>query len=138
MVNRVCVAVLTLLLLSGCTIVDSSSIIVGNTRQQTTVENVLLYRKAPKSYEEISIISASAGHDFKSDGELVDEALLRLKSEASKVGANGILLTEIRERSGTVTTFSVVSTNANSNGFGVINSGDRYTRVKGLAIFVLE
>ncbi|MGR5076054.1 hypothetical protein [Photobacterium swingsii] len=138
MVNRVCVAVLTLLLLSGCTIVDSSSIIIGNTRQQTTVENVLLYRKAPKSYEEIAIISASAGHDFKSDGELVDEALLRLKSEASKVGANGILLTEIRERSGTVTTFSMVSTNANSNGFGVISSGDRDTRVKGLAIFVLE
>ncbi|WP_150114032.1 hypothetical protein [Vibrio sinaloensis] len=82
------------------------------------------------------MVSASAGHDFKGDGELVDEALSRLKLEASKVGANGILLTEIRERSGTVTTYSVINLNANSSSLGFASSGDRHTRVKGLAIFV--
>ncbi|WP_141677297.1 MULTISPECIES: hypothetical protein [Aliivibrio] len=136
-INKIQGVVLSLvLLLSGCTIVDSSSIVIGNTRQQTNIDDIRLYRTAPTSYEEIAMISASAGHDFKSDGALVNEAMEQLKKEAAKVGANAVLLTEIRERSGTVTMYRNISSNADSNNFGVATSGDRYTRVKGIAIFV--
>lgn len=139
MIRKIHVVALSLmLLLPGCSIVDGSSIVIGDARQPTNIEDIRLYRTAPENYEEIAIVSASAGHDFKSDGELVNEALNRLKREASKVGANGVLLTEIIERNGSVTTYSTVSANANSNSFGVISSGDRYTRIKGLAILVTK
>ena len=54
--------------------------------------SVKLYTTLPEKYETIAIISASAGHDFVTDQTLTDAAIGRLKAEAAKVGANGILL----------------------------------------------
>ena len=60
----------------------------GIKRSPMSVDEVRIYRVAPESYEEIAIVSASAGHDFKSNSALIDSAIQRLKEEAAKVGAN--------------------------------------------------
>ncbi len=139
------VLLLILIAVSGCTIVDGSTIITGTTRKEISIEQVRIYRVAPKNYEEIAMISASAGHDFKSNSALIESAVLRLKQEAAKVGANGVLLSRINERDAPSTTTSFGNANVyGNNGSSVqatansisINRGDAYTRMQGLAIFV--
>ena len=134
-----------ILTVSGCTIVDGSAIIIGEKRSAIPVGQVKLYRVAPEKYEEIAMVSASAGHDFKSNSALIESTILRLKQEAAKVGANGVLLSEIDERDAPDSTVNIGSAQANSsNGSSVyatsnsvsINRGDSYTRMRGLAIFV--
>lgn len=133
--------------ITGCTIVDGSSIVTGTKRASISVEQVQIYRVAPKQYEEVAIISASAGHDFKSNSALIESTILRLKQEAAKLGANGVLLSEINERDVPKSTMNIGSVQANhSNGASIyvstntlnVNRGDSYTRISGLAIFVKE
>ena len=138
-------SILILLILSGCTIVDGSAIVTGEQRASIPVEQVKIYRVAPDKYEEIAIVSASAGHDFQSNSALVESTITRLKQEAAKVGANGVLLSEIDERDSPKTVLNVGSVSTNSsNGTSVygnsnsvsVDRGDSYTRMRGLAIFV--
>lgn len=133
------------LFLFGCTITDGSSVVTGEARASISADKVRIYRVAPEAYEEIAMISASAGHDFKKDSSLMNSAIQRLKEEAAKVGANGVLLSGINERDAPTTTVSVGSGQVYNNsgdsvyatGSGTsVNRGDAYTRVKGLAIFV--
>ena len=100
----------------------------------------------PPEYEEIAMISASAGHDFRSNEGLINSAIERLKKEAAKVGANGVLLAGINERDSAQISTSYVNANANVNGnFATasgnaitVDRGDTYTRIRGLAIYVPE
>ena len=89
------IVVLAIMFTAGCTIMDGNAIVIGNTRAATSPEEVRLYRSAPDNFEEIAIVSASAGHDFQKSSSLVNSAIDRLKKEAAKVGANGVILTEI-------------------------------------------
>jgi hypothetical protein len=134
-----------LLIISGCTIVDGSAILTGEKRAAIPVEKVRIYRVAPSEYEEVAIVSASAGHDFKSNSALIESTILRLKQEAAKLGANGVLLSEIDERDAPKSTINIGSAQVNSsNGssaYGTsnnvsVNRGDSYTRMHGIAIFV--
>jgi len=59
-------AALIIMILVACTIVDGGSIVTGIKRGPISVDEVRIYRVAPDTYEEIAIVSASAGHDFKS------------------------------------------------------------------------
>lgn len=137
--------VLFIITLSACTIVDGGAIVTGKTRPPISSDNVQIYSKEPKNYEEVAILSASAGHDFKSNSALTASTVERLKTEAAKLGANGVLLTTIDERDAVQTTSSFGALNAHANNgrhlyatgnsFGV-NRGDTYTRMKGLAIYV--
>jgi hypothetical protein len=138
-------SVLIFSILVGCTIMDGGSIVTGIKRSPISVDEVRIYRVAPESYEEIAIVSASAGHDFKSNSALIDSVIQRLKAEAAKVGANGVLLSEIDERDAPSTTTSYGSARASGNyGSSVyasgnsvsVNRGDTYTRMRGLAIHV--
>ena len=130
--------------ISGCTIMGGNSIVTGVTRNPISVEAVRLYRNAPENYEEIAMVSASAGHDFKKSSSLMNSAILRLKQEAAKLGANGVLLSTIDERDAPSVTTSIGTATATGNGSSVyatgtgtsINRGDSYTRVSGLAIYV--
>ena len=93
------------IVLAGCTIVDSSSIPVGKRLPPTSPSQVQLYNSSPSRYDEIAIVSAKAGHDFKSDQSVMPSAIQRLKAEAAAMGANGILLQNVHTRSEpTVTT----------------------------------
>lgn len=138
-------SLLAVLVLAGCTITDSSSIVTGIQRDPISPDQVRIYRTAPESYEEIAMVSASAGHDFKSDSALLETAVQKLKEEAAKLGANGVLLGNINERDAVKTTTGYGNARAyGSDGSSVyasgnstyVDRGDAYTRIKGLAIFV--
>ncbi|MGH7604125.1 MAG: hypothetical protein ACRENK_09035 [Gemmatimonadaceae bacterium] len=138
------VAALIVSIMTGCTIIDGDSIVTGSTRTPISAEEVRLYRTAPEHFEEVAIVSASAGHDFKKASSLMNSAIQRLKEEAAKLGANGVLLSSIDERDAPSVTTSYGSATAVGNGSSVyatgnntsVNRGDSYTHVKGLAIYV--
>ncbi|MBV1888964.1 MAG: DUF4156 domain-containing protein [Proteobacteria bacterium] len=138
-----CLAVCTI---AGCTIMDGNAIVIGNTRSSLSPEQVRLYRTAPDNFEEIAIVSASAGHDFQKSSSLMNSAIERIKQEAAKVGANGVILTEIKERdTAKVTTSYGYATAAGAGGSATatgtatsVNRGDAYTRLKGIAIYVTQ
>jgi hypothetical protein len=136
------------LALVGCTIVDGSGVLTGIKRSPITAEKVRLYRAPPAKFEEIGIVFASAGHDFRSNSGIMQTAVDRLKEEAAKLGANGVLLTELKERDaartvvglGTSSTTgvagsTVISTHSTGTLVG-IDRGDAHTRLRGIAIHV--
>ncbi len=135
---------LFIFLVMGCTIMDGYSIITGNTRTPTSPTEVRLYRTAPDNFEEIAIVTASAGHDFQKSSSLMNSAIQRIKEEAAKVGANGVILIEIKERDApkVITTYghavvSGTSGSAYASGNTIsVNRGDAYTRLKGVAVYV--
>jgi hypothetical protein len=135
-----------LFVVTGCTIMDGNAIVTGNTRTPTSPDEVRLYRTAPDSFEEIAIVSASAGHDFQKSSSLMNAAIERLKEEAAKVGANGIILTEINERDAPSVTISYGSSTATGTGGSAyatgsgtsVNRGDAYTRLNGVAVYISE
>lgn len=138
-------SILLFVLATGCTIVDGSSIVTGEKRASIPIEQVQIYRIAPEKYEEVALVSASAGHDFKSNSALLESTILRLKQEAAQLGANGIILSQVKERDTPKTTINLGSAQAtNSTGSSTyvnsnivsVDRGDSYTRINGLAIFV--
>jgi hypothetical protein len=147
---------ISMFFLPGCTIMDGNAIVTGERRSPISPDQVRLYRAVPERYEEIALVNSSAGHDFRSNSGLVNSAIERLKKEAARVGANGVVIGDLKERdapitsmgfgsssgnvSGTITgpngwsTFNATG-NSTSRSFGIIR-GDTYTRIQGLAIYV--
>jgi uncharacterized protein YbjQ (UPF0145 family) len=129
---------------AGCTIMDGNAIVTGITRSPISPEAVRLYRTAPDNFEEIAMVSASAGHDFKKDSSLINSAIQRLKEEAAKVGANGVILTKIdgRDAATVITSYgSATATGTGGSAYATgnavsVNRGDTYTRLNGLAVHV--
>src|SRR5579872_5082282 len=76
--------------LSGCA---ASHVLVGTPRPPTTPDQVKLYLRPPAKFEQIALLDASSRGSltFTSQGK-TDKAIERLKKEAAKLGANGILL----------------------------------------------
>jgi len=138
-------AFLLVAIVSGCAITDSHIMVTGDTKPALTSGEVRIYTTAPQEYEELGWVSASAGHDFMKNSELLEISLSELKAKAASVGANGVLITEISERDAVeassgfanaiVTGSDGSSASAWGNGVSV-DWGDTYTRVKGIAIFV--
>lgn len=87
------------LTLIGCA--TGSSILVGNARPPNAPENVKFYVEAPESYEVIGIVEASSEVEFSSQAAQ-NRAIERLKIEAAKIGANGVLLENSGEKSSTI------------------------------------
>lgn len=136
-----------LIFFSGCTIMDGSAIVTGSKRLPLTSSEVKVYRTSPtENFEEIAIVSASAGHDFQNSSTLLNAAIERLKEEAAKVGANGVVLTDIKERDNPTTVTSIGNTTiygkqggAFATGTAIgINRGDAHTRLRGVAIFIAK
>lgn len=78
--------------ISGCTLTRGSHLVIGSTRAPTNPADVRIYTELPANYEKIAMVSADSRNDFASQQNLSDHAIERLKEEAAKVGANGILL----------------------------------------------
>jgi hypothetical protein len=134
------------LAVAGCTIVSGSAVVIGKTRPPIDPSRVQIYGRAPSQYEEIAIVSAKAGHDFRSEQGIMDSAIKKLKEEAAKVGANGVILEGVQNRGdpSTVTSFGTAtaygpngSATASGTSIGVA-SGSRYGHVSGKAIYVPE
>ena len=90
--SRLISLMLVIFFISGCAITHETNVVVGNVREPTNPDEIKLYTKPPAKYEEIAIISADSAHDFMSKQKLMNIAVAKLKEEAAKVGANGILL----------------------------------------------
>lgn len=132
--------------ISGCTIMDGNSIVTGNTKPPISPSEVRLYRTAPENFEEIAIVSSSAGHDFQKNSSLMNSAVERIKQEAAKIGANGVILTEIKERDAPTVTTSygqAIASGAGGSAYATgtafsVNRGDAYTRLRGVAVYVKQ
>jgi len=88
----VAVLLVTTVVLCGCTLTRGSHLVIGSTRAPTNPADVRIYTELPAKYEKIAMVSADSRNDFASQQNLSDHAIERLKEEAAKVGANGILL----------------------------------------------
>ena len=92
LVKIVAASLIATVVLSGCTLTRGSHLVIGTTRAPTKAADVRIYTELPAKYEKIAMVSADSRNDFASQQNLSDHAIERLKEEAAKVGANGILL----------------------------------------------
>jgi hypothetical protein len=78
--------------LTGCAV--SQVVLVGRTRPATSADQVRIYLQPPDApYEQIANLAASSRGSFAITAEgKMDKVVERLKKEAAKVGANGLLL----------------------------------------------
>lgn len=121
----------------------TSHVITGQTRPALTPAQVKLYDKPPAKYEEIGIVEASSKYSFTwSQQGMTDKAIERLKTEAAKLGADGILLRGIGNASGSaVSVGSGLGTFSGNSTFGLgvgLTSMDDARAVRGIAIHVIE
>jgi hypothetical protein len=83
-----------ILLLCSCG--STHTIMVGQARPAISPDEVHIYYTAPRHYERIAIINSQSGPTWAfTDREQVDQAIRKIKEEAAKLGANGILLQAI-------------------------------------------
>lgn len=119
----------------ACTLTRGSGLVVGETRPSISAADVKIYTKPPENFEEIAIISADSRNDFASKQNLSDAAVLRLKEEAAKLGANGIILEGIGDYQvgSTGVAFVPATGSAIITGSSTVRTGKE---VRGLAIYV--
>ena len=117
----------------GC--VPVSHIVVGETREPIHPSNVKIYLDYPEEYEKIALIDAGSNFAFKDPAILfdwqskMDKATERLKIEAAKLGANGILI---------INTDNKIYQSISSDGKGSTSSSSHSEKfVKAIAIYVL-
>ena len=128
------------LLLVACA---SSAVLVGTARPAISPEQVKIYLRAPKKYEEVALLEASSKASFSiSDQGKMNVVIERLKAEAAKLGANGILLqgtgNEVVGSVGTgVANTNIAGNRAVSSGFGT-SVGIMQKAGSAIAIFVQE
>lgn len=128
--------IILVLLLSGCA---SSHIMIGNARAPIRPDQVKLYFHPPAKYEEIALVDASSKASWAgSDQGKTDKVIERLKEEAAKLGANGVLLEGVgNQAAGAVGTGNAYSTGNTAYGTGI--SATIFTKEgRGLAIYVPE
>ena len=82
--------------ISACA--SSSHLLVGEKRTPIPFTEVKIFAKPPETYEAIAIIDASSKNSFVfTEQQKMDAALVKLKKEAAKLGANGIILGSIND-----------------------------------------
>ena len=129
-------AATAVLLLGGCA--TSHHSLLGQARPAIPVEQVKVYQVAPQRYEEIARVDATSAVGFGTQGQET-AAIERLRREAAKLGANGVMILG----SGTVGSPVGVGVGGASYGShgGVGISGGIPTaqrHVEGVAIYVIE
>jgi hypothetical protein len=129
------VAVVANLTLAACA--TSSHVLVGTARAPISPDEVKLYLQPPPRYEEIATIDASSrGTPVFTDQRKMDRAIGRLKQEAAKLGANGVLLEGTRNEQTGGIGLGTGSASGNS-AFGIGGSfGITIKTATGIAIYV--
>jgi hypothetical protein len=138
---RPCSAHLAVTLLAALTVVvgcASSHVLTGKPRPPLSPDQVTVYVSPPPvQYEQIAILNTSSrgSFSFTAQGK-TDKVIARLKEEAAKLGANGLLLQNIEDRqSGSIGT-SLGGGSGNVGG-GLGGSIGTYQKAgNGLAIYV--
>jgi hypothetical protein len=125
-------------LLVACT--SSSHVLVGTARPAITPDQVKVYFEPPPKYEQIATLDASSSSMSFSDQSKTDDAIAKLKAEAAKVGANGILLQGVEKHQTGSIGLGVGGGSygpSSASGASVGGSGGLYNKnAKGLAIYV--
>jgi hypothetical protein len=129
-----------LVLLASCA---SSSILVGTARPPIDPATVKIYLKPPKKFEEVALLDSSSKSSWAiSDQGKMDVVVRRLREEAAKHGANGVLLQSRGEQSaGTVGTASGSATAYGNSAYGSamgVGANIFYKVGSGIAIYVIE
>ena len=133
-------------LFSGCTLTRGSSIVVGAKRKPIDSSMVKIYMRPPAKFEEVGLVTADGRNAFASDQNLMDNAIQRLKKEAGKLGANGVILSGAGDQYVGSVGSSFGTANAYQNGNGVTAYGTGVSassavfakKVSGMAIFVIH
>ena len=142
LISRVlCLVLATVLavLLPGCS--TSSHVMIGTARPAISPESVRIYLQPPPRYEQVATLDATSQGSFAiTSQQNMDKAMARLKEEAAKLGANGVLLQGVQDQqTGSIGT-GVGSSSygpGTSTGVGVGGSfGITNKAVHGIAIFV--
>jgi hypothetical protein len=126
--------------LTGC--VSSQAVVVGHARPARSPERVQIYLEPPESkYDEIANLSASSRGSFSMTAAAkMDKVVARLKIEAAKLGANGILLHGVGDQAGgSVGAGISTETNSPHSPFGLGFGASAFFFQKtgdGVAIFV--
>jgi hypothetical protein len=125
--------------LSACV---TSHVIVGKVRPPISPDDVQLYLHPPATkYEEIALLESSSKHSFSFTAQgKTNAVVMRLKEDAAKLGANGILLEGVGDTAtGSVNSGVGGATGAGHSviGVGFGTSGTVFVKSgKGLAIYV--
>jgi hypothetical protein len=119
----------------------SSHVLVGTPRAPISPESVRIYTLPPPQYEQIAHLDASSQGSFAiTSQQNMDKAISRLKEEAAKLGANGVLLQTVQEQQSGAIGVGGGNTSYSGNsatGVGVGGSfGITNKAVAGLAIYV--
>jgi len=93
---RFSVLVALLLIIIGCA--TGSHIVTGEVRPAIDPNEVKLYLEPPQKYETIGIVEASSDVELSAQAAQ-DRAIQELKSQAAKIGADGVLITHTGEKS---------------------------------------
>jgi hypothetical protein len=131
---------ISVLFIYGCA---TSSVVVGTVRAPIEIKKVKTYLQPPKKYEEIALLetSSKASWAITSQGKM-DVVIERLKTEAAKFGANGILLISAGEKLAGSRGNGVVTTTVEGNtaySTGTVSSHAIYRKAgSAIAIFVEE
>ena len=138
--RRLCLAGTAAMLLLGCA--TSSHVMIGKARPPISPESVRVYLQPPPQYEEIAALDAtSQGSMAITSQQNMDKAIARLKEEAAKLGANGVLLQGVQDQqSGSIGTGVGSSSygGGGATGVGVGGSFGIYNKAAhGIAIYVL-
>ena len=92
-------SMLMLAALAGCA--SSQAVVVGRARPPISADRVQIYLQPPESsYEQIANLTASSRGSFAvtTPGK-IDKVIERLKKQAARLGANGVLLHGVGPRS---------------------------------------
>ncbi len=124
---KIIIALSFLTILFGCA--TGSSIVTGKVRPAISPSEVKIYLDPPSKYETIGIVEASSDVEFSTQAAQ-DRTINELKSQAAKIGANGVLLLNTGDKSGEMVGFY---------SGGVFYGGTSETKTaKGKAIFVIQ
>lgn len=89
------IAIAAMLVLGACA--TATVVPVGNTRPPIDPSQVRIYAQPPAHYEVLGILSGNSNFEGTSQGG-VNDVIKKLKEEAAKLGANGVLLGKIGEQ----------------------------------------
>ena len=133
------VSILAALYLTACA---TSHVMIGKARPPISPDFVQIYTRPPTThYEEIAQLDTSSQGSFSFTAQGKSDAVIkRLKTEAAKLGANGVLLQGIGDQpSGSVGTGGGTESYSRSSSVGGgigINIGTTRKAGGGLAIYV--
>ena len=125
--KKILSVILISIFLTSCA--SGSYILTGEKRTPIKPELVKLYVSPPQKYDIIGIVNASSDSGWTSQGDM-DYAVSELKSQAARLGANGIIITGRGEVSS-----AVVGTYSNGMMYSIPTSAQS---VSGQAVYVIQ